>query len=99
MSKQPRLGWAVIRRLVGSGGTPEEDECHFDGCYFDVESDPKDDTGKAMALSTYVGWCADYPEQHVVLVRIEQQKIPGAPFADKEAREAFAGVKNVWVPM
>ena len=66
MLKKPNYGFAVIRRLVGSGRSPERDESHIDGCYF----------VKADAQYVFEQWSAAYPDHVVELVRIMDQKPP-----------------------
>lgn len=52
----------IIRYLPGSGNSPEEDQCHFDGWYQGAE-------GKEMAERVYKLWCELFqPDWHVVII-------------------------------
>jgi hypothetical protein len=62
--------------LVGSGKSPEHDECHLDGCYFDED----------IARQVFAVWGVDYPDYVVELVRVMVQKPPGVAFTEKEMR-------------
>jgi hypothetical protein len=44
------VGWGIIRYLPGTGLTPQEDKCHFDGWYSD----------RADAYEIYIDWRKRY---------------------------------------
>jgi len=79
--------YGIIRRLVGSGTSPEEDECHFDGWYSD----------RTLAKQIFTTWGADYPDHHVELIRSVMAKPSGVRFTDKDVKRIFKPDEKLWL--
>ncbi|MDI3563545.1 helix-turn-helix domain-containing protein [Bradyrhizobium sp. Arg816] len=67
LSSQPRAesgGWGIVRYAPGTGRTPEEDKCHFDGWY----------SRKEDAQDVFADWCARHPGWIVALVSQQEAR-------------------------
>lgn len=72
MKKHDR--WGIIRYAAGTGDTPEEDTCCFDGWY----------SVRSIAAEIARDWRKQYPGWNIIIVMEDQSWFSGVEWKAKE---------------